>query len=68
MACRGTGQVVSNLGGTSTTITCPWCRGSGVRVADVDAQQAWREEAGAGAAEGGEDPPTEGPPAGGDAA
>jgi hypothetical protein len=43
MACRGSGQVISNLGGTPSTISCPWCRGGGVRVADVDAQAQWLE-------------------------
>jgi len=27
--CRGTGTVISNLGGTPRTVTCPWCGGSG---------------------------------------
>ena len=27
--CRGTGHVISNLGGAPSTITCPWCEGSG---------------------------------------
>jgi DnaJ-class molecular chaperone len=43
MACRGSGQVISNLGGTPSTTTCPWCRGDGVRVADIDAQAQWLE-------------------------
>ena len=43
MACRGSGQVISNLGGTPSTVTCPWCAGGGVRVADIDAQAQWRE-------------------------
>jgi hypothetical protein len=43
MACRGSGSVISNLGGTPATVTCPWCRGGGVRVADVDAQAQWLE-------------------------
>jgi hypothetical protein len=45
MACRGSGQVISNLGGTPSTIPCPWCRGGGVRVPDVDAQAQWLEQA-----------------------
>ena len=24
-ACRGTGQVISNLGGSPSTQACPWC-------------------------------------------
>jgi DnaJ-class molecular chaperone len=38
--CRGTGQVISNLGGTPQTVTCPWCEGGGVQLPDHDAQQA----------------------------
>jgi hypothetical protein len=41
MACRGSGQVISNLGGTPNTVTCPWCDGSGVRTAEIDAQARW---------------------------
>ncbi len=43
MPCRGTGQVISNLGGSPSLLTCPWCAGSGVRVPGVDAQEHWRE-------------------------
>jgi hypothetical protein len=35
--------VISNLGGTPKTVTCPWCGGGGVRIADVDAQANWRD-------------------------
>ena len=28
-ACRGSGKVVSNLGGESSEVECPWCEGSG---------------------------------------
>jgi hypothetical protein len=41
MACRGSGQVISNLGGTPSTLDCPWCGGSGTRVPGVDAQARW---------------------------
>jgi len=51
MACRGSGSVISNLGGTPSTVTCPWCRGTGTRIADVDAQASWGEQAGAAAGE-----------------
>jgi DnaJ-class molecular chaperone len=44
MACRGSGQVISNLGGTPSTLTCPWCEGGGVRVADINAQTKWLEQ------------------------
>jgi DnaJ-class molecular chaperone len=36
--CRGTGQVVSKLGGDEHRVTCPWCGGSGVRDPARDAQ------------------------------
>jgi len=41
MACRGSGHVISNLGGTPSTLECPWCGGSGTRVPGVDAQARW---------------------------
>jgi DnaJ-class molecular chaperone len=41
--CHGSGQVISNLGGTRRKVTCPWCRGGGVRIAGADAQE-WRRE------------------------
>ena len=44
MPCRGSGQVISNLGGTPKRVTCPWCGGGGVRLADVDAQAKWLEQ------------------------
>jgi hypothetical protein len=43
MPCRGTGHVISNLGGTPSTVTCPWCEGGGMRLAGVDAQAKWQE-------------------------
>jgi hypothetical protein len=59
MACRGSGQVISNLGGTPSNLTCPWCGGGGVRVPGIDAQARWRaqdaEAASAGAAAGSAD-------------
>jgi DnaJ-class molecular chaperone len=45
MPCRGTGKLISNLGGEPSTVSCPWCDGSGVRIADVDAQAKWLDEA-----------------------
>jgi DnaJ-class molecular chaperone len=47
MPCRGTGSVISSLGGEQRSLTCPWCGGEGVRHSGGDAQAAW--------AEGGED-------------
>ncbi|HEX3693527.1 MAG TPA: hypothetical protein VHU13_09305 [Solirubrobacteraceae bacterium] len=43
MPCNGGGKVISNLGGTPRTVTCPWCHGDGVRIAAADAQE-WRRE------------------------
>jgi DnaJ-class molecular chaperone len=42
MACRGSGKVISHLGGEAKTVTCPWCDGSGTRGAIFDAQARWR--------------------------
>jgi hypothetical protein len=50
MPCRGTGKVVSNLGGSPSEVTCPWCEGGGVRIAGIDAQAKWREGEDAGEA------------------
>jgi DnaJ-class molecular chaperone len=44
MACRGTGRVISNLGGSPSTVACPWCEGSGLRLAEIDAQAHWGSE------------------------
>ena len=52
MPCRGTGSVISNLGGTPSTVSCPWCGGTGVRAAGTDAQAKWPPN----------DPPPEAPP------
>jgi hypothetical protein len=41
MACRGSGKLISNLGGTPSTVSCPWCEGGGVRLPEVDAQAHW---------------------------
>ena len=43
-ACRGTGKVISSLGGNAHEVTCPWCGGSGRFEPGRDAQS----EAGAG--------------------
>jgi DnaJ-class molecular chaperone len=40
--CRGTGRVVSRLGGSAATIVCPWCEGGGHVIAGHDAQAAHR--------------------------
>lgn len=59
MACRGTGQVISNLGGQARQATCPWCRGHGLRIPGSDAQAHWGEAAGSDAPEGAEGSPAQ---------
>jgi len=46
MACRGSGQVSSNLGGTATKVSCPWCGGGGMRAPGIDAQAGWQGQDG----------------------
>jgi DnaJ-class molecular chaperone len=45
-ACRGTGQVTSNLGGSPQQVPCPWCEGTGRFIPGHDAQAARRPESG----------------------
>jgi DnaJ-class molecular chaperone len=40
LACRGTGRVVSNLGGEPHDLPCPWCDGTGEFLPGHDAQAA----------------------------
>jgi DnaJ-class molecular chaperone len=40
LACRGTGRLISGLGGTPHEVTCPWCRGTGDRIPGVNAQES----------------------------
>ncbi|CAN5465523.1 hypothetical protein BH20ACT17_BH20ACT17_05290 [soil metagenome] len=40
--CRGTGRVISKLGGEQASVHCPWCEGTGVQIPDHDAQAARR--------------------------
>lgn len=37
--CRGTGRVISTLGGSPQQVTCPWCEGTGRWLAGHDAQE-----------------------------
>jgi DnaJ-class molecular chaperone len=41
--CRGTGEVISTLGGEPRKVTCPWCDGTGRFMPGHDAQAARRE-------------------------
>jgi DnaJ-class molecular chaperone len=40
LACRGTGRVISNLGGSPHEVRCPWCDGTGTRIPGHDAQDS----------------------------
>jgi DnaJ-class molecular chaperone len=40
--CSGSGKVISNLGGSPSTIDCPWCEGTGVFMPEHDAQAHWQ--------------------------
>jgi DnaJ-class molecular chaperone len=40
MPCRGTGHLVSGLGGTPHEVVCPWCRGTGKRIPGINAQES----------------------------
>jgi DnaJ-class molecular chaperone len=42
--CRGSGTVISNLGGTPSEVACPWCEGTGRQTTGRDAQARWREQ------------------------
>jgi DnaJ-class molecular chaperone len=53
-ACRGSGKVISNLGGSPSEVECPWCDGTGRLIADHDAQAHWAARQGG---EGAEKPP-----------
>lgn len=46
--CRGTGRVVSNLGGEAAEVECPWCEGTGRFARDHDAQAARAQGGGGG--------------------
>jgi DnaJ-class molecular chaperone len=39
-ACRGTGRVISSLGGEPHELPCPWCDGTGRFLPGHDAQAA----------------------------
>jgi hypothetical protein len=68
-ACRGTGKVLSSLGGTPHEVVCPWCEGSGHRIPGIDAQEHPAEggapTSGAASADGGAPAAETAPEAGG---
>jgi DnaJ-class molecular chaperone len=39
-ACRGTGKLISGLGGEPHDVRCPWCEGTGRFIPGHDAQAA----------------------------
>ena len=45
--CRGTGKVISNLGGSPSEIDCPWCDGTGMFIPEHDAQARHRGDSAA---------------------
>jgi DnaJ-class molecular chaperone len=45
MPCRGSGKLISALGGEPSTVVCPWCDGGGKRLTGVDAQARWLDGA-----------------------
>ncbi|MGH2866429.1 MAG: hypothetical protein ACRDNK_02530 [Solirubrobacteraceae bacterium] len=67
--CRGTGRLVSGLGGEPHEVSCPWCQGTGERIPGIDAQELPAEAgapvhpADAGDQASGEDAPPADPPA-----
>jgi DnaJ-class molecular chaperone len=40
--CRGTGRLISNLGGEPHEVACPWCEGTGHFLPGHDAQSRFR--------------------------
>jgi DnaJ-class molecular chaperone len=42
--CRGTGRVISNLGGSPQEVPCPWCEGTGRFIPGHDAQARHRQQ------------------------
>jgi DnaJ-class molecular chaperone len=57
--CRGTGTLISNLGGSPSTQDCAWCEGTGFFLPDHDAQAANRAAAGEAAPEPSVQPETD---------
>ncbi len=41
MPCRGTGKVLATRDGEQVPVTCPWCEGTGQRIAGIETQAAW---------------------------
>jgi hypothetical protein len=55
--CRGTGTLISNLGGSPSNVACAWCEGTGTFLPEHDAQATRRA-----AAEAAGEPPPAAPP------
>jgi DnaJ-class molecular chaperone len=56
--CRGTGHLISGLGGTPHQVTCPWCGGTGRFTPGLDAQEH-PAEGGSGNGSGPQDAPAQ---------
>jgi DnaJ-class molecular chaperone len=54
LACRGSGTLISGLGGEPHNVRCPWCEGTGTRIPGIDAQAHPAERSGAAAEPGGD--------------
>ncbi len=59
-ACRGTGKVISNLGGSPSEVDCPWCEGTGKFISEHDAQAHWGAEKASDAPAGDPESPVDG--------
>ena len=59
-ACRGTGKVISNLGGSPSEVDCPWCEGTGTFIPEHDAQAHWGGEKAPDEPAGGPETPVDG--------
>jgi hypothetical protein len=42
--CRGSGRLISTLGGERHQVVCPWCRGTGETIPGINAQDAPAED------------------------
>ena len=38
--CRATGRLISGLGGEPHEVICPWCQGTGERIAGLNPQES----------------------------
>jgi hypothetical protein len=57
--CRGTGRLISMLGGDRHEVVCPWCHGTGVSIPGLNPQDSPAEADPPVPGEGGGPPPGE---------